>query len=283
MNHLKDLEEIERKKAAALKQQVLREKENRDVQMKDEYTRKRIDILKEKKFDRELIKHLQEEIEEEKKVALNKKIQENQALKQTLKDNELNKIRQLEILRKEKEDDIRSCEEYAKTEIKRENERKQYFKNIERNANNFMTGTAKKALDDMEIQNKEEDEMRRQYEIDFNRREQEEEDRKNYEIWANKKKMKEYLDMQVAEKEKANAFEKILDTEQARIWNTDSKKYVADEKVINAKIRKMNKNNLDSIMEQIRKRKEFEKTGKKMTGVEYSMNRDILQKAKATH
>ena len=57
------------------------------------------------------------------------------------------KIKMAELAKKEREDDIRSCEEHAQTELKRENERIQYFKNIERNANNFMTGTAKKTLD----------------------------------------------------------------------------------------------------------------------------------------
>ena len=48
-------------------------------------------------------------------------------------------------------------EEYAQTEIKKENERKLYFKRIERNANNFMTGVAKEALDKQERENKEEE------------------------------------------------------------------------------------------------------------------------------
>lgn len=281
LKHLKELEELEKKKQEELKKQILREKANRDAQMKDEYTRKRLEVLREKKFDRELINHLLEDIEKDKKAALEKKKKENEALQRTLKENELHKIKMAEQLKKEREDDIRSCQEHAQTELKRENERIQYFKNIERNANNFMTGTAKKALDDMERQNKEEEEKMRIFNEEKNRREQEEEDRKKLEEIENKKLMKKYLDMQVAEKKKMKEFEHLLDHEQARIWNTDCKKYLEDEKIINEKIRKMNKNNLDCVMNQIKARKERKNNQNKMTPTEYAMNRKILEQAKA--
>lgn len=281
LQHLKDLDEIEKKKKEALKQQVLREKANRDAQMKDEYTRKRLEILREKKFDRELIEHIKEDIEKDKQAAIEKKKKENEALQRTLKENELHKIKMAELAKKEREDDIRSCEEHAQTELKRENERIQYFKNIERNANNFMTGTAKKTLDDMERQNREEEEAMRKFNEERDRREQEEEDRKKLEEIENKKMMKKYLDMQVEEKKKMQQFEKLLDQEQARIWNTDCKKYFEDEKVINEKIRRMNKNNLDQVMNQIKIRKEKQKNQSKMTPTEYAMNRKTLEMAKA--
>ena len=282
LKHLKDLEEIERKKKEALKQQVLREKENRDAQMKDEYTRKRLEILREKKFDRELIDHLREEIEKEKKAAIDKKKKENEALQRTLKENELHRIKMAELAKKEREDDIRSCEEHAQTELKRENERILYFRNIERNANNFMTGTAKKALEDMERQKKEEEEKMKLFNEEKDRREQEEEDRKKAEIAENKKMMKKYLDMQVEEKQKMQQFEKLLDNEQARIWNTDCKKYFQDEKIINEKIRKMNKNNLECVMNQIKARKEKKNQQTKMSPTEFAMNRKTLEQAKAS-
>ena len=71
--HQKKLDEIERKKAEDLKKQVLREKANRDAQVKDEYVRKRIDELKEKKLERELVKNIIKDIENEKKEAIEKK------------------------------------------------------------------------------------------------------------------------------------------------------------------------------------------------------------------
>ena len=76
-----------------------------------------------------------------------------------------------------------------------------------------MTGTAKKALEDMERQKKEEEEKMKLFNEEKDRREQEEEDRKKVEIAENKKMMKKYLDMQVEEKQKMQQFEKLLDNE----------------------------------------------------------------------
>ncbi len=77
-------------------------------------------------------------------------------------------------------------------------------------------------------------------------------------------------------------FEKMMDTEQARIWNVDCKKYYDDERMINDKIKRMNKRNLESVMNQIKLRKEKKANSNKMTDTEYAMNRDILEKAKAS-
>ena len=74
-------------------------------------------------------------------------------------------------------------------------------------------------------------------------------------------------------------FEKALDDEQARIWKLDCQKYNEDERRINKIIKEMNKRNLDSIMEQIKIRKEKKKQG--MSLAEYAMNRDTLEKVKA--
>ena len=74
-------------------------------------------------------------------------------------------------------------------------------------------------------------------------------------------------------------FEKALDDEQARIWKLDCQKYNEDERRINKIIKEMNKRNLDSIMEQMKKRKE--KKNESMSMAEYAMNRDTLEKVKA--
>jgi hypothetical protein len=48
--------------------------------------------------------------------------------------------------------------------------------------------------------------------------------------------MRNFLDMQVDEKKKISEFEKTLNVEQARIWNTDANRYVEQEKEINEKV-----------------------------------------------
>ena len=82
-------------------------------------------------------------------------------------------------------------------------------------------------------------------------------------------------------KKKKNAIlEKELEKEQARIWKIDQEKYRNDEKIIDEKIRRMNKKNLDTLMLQAKNNKEKLKNQNKMTDVEYAMNKDALIKAK---
>lgn len=54
LSHNEYLNEMERKKQQEIKAKILKEKENRDKQLKDEKTRKRIEVLKEKKYEKEL-------------------------------------------------------------------------------------------------------------------------------------------------------------------------------------------------------------------------------------
>ena len=278
--HLKKIDLIEKEKQEELHKQRLKEQDNRKKQMKDEFTRKRIEELKNKKFERNLVKHYNEEIEAEKKATLEKKKKEHEALIQTLKDNELNKLRKAEALKKEREEDLKFCEENNKIEERKELERKLYFKRIERNANNFMTGVAKEALDKMKKEAEEEELKTNYYTMEKNKKEQEKEEKEIRDRNLAKIELRKYLDMQVEEKKKNSELEKELEKEQARIWKMDSEKYARDEKVIDDKIRRMNKKNLGYLMEQAKKKENMEKNKNKMSDVEYAMNRDALIKAK---
>jgi hypothetical protein len=48
--------------------------------------------------------------------------------------------------------------------------------------------------------------------------------------------MRNFLDMQVDEKKKITEFDKTVNAEQARIWNTDAIRYFEQEKEINEKV-----------------------------------------------
>jgi hypothetical protein len=109
-------------------------------------------------------------MEKEKQVALKKKLEDKDALHKTLKDNELHKIKQLEALKKEREEDVRCTEEYARILEKQENERKEYFKRIERNANNFTAKMVDTVLKDMSDRNKEEEEKMKKYLVEKEKR-----------------------------------------------------------------------------------------------------------------
>ncbi len=272
--HLKHIDELEREKQEALRKQILREKKNRDAQIKDEYTRKRIEQLKQRKFERNLIKNIKEEMEKEKQAAIQKKIKENEALKKVIRENELYKEKQKELLQKEKEEDIESYKEMERNELKKDLERKRYFDNIRRFANKYDENETAKILNQMKKDQQDEDEKVYQLMMEKNRQEEEKEKKDKIKRKEDKIAMRKFLDMQIEEKKKDMELEKAINDEQARIWNMDCKKYSEDEKRINKIIRDMNKRNLDSIMEQMKKRKG--KKNQSMSEVEYAINLSLI-------
>lgn len=117
------------------------------------------------------MKHLLAEIDKDKQNMIKMKIEEKEALQKTLVDNQLNKVKLLEMAKKEKEDDIGASEEYGKILQKQENERFEYFKNIERNSHGFMTKSVEEeSLREIERKHKEEEEKIRQYILDKEKR-----------------------------------------------------------------------------------------------------------------
>ena len=276
--HLKHIDELEKEKQEALKRQILREKKNRDAQIKDEYTRKRLDFLKQRKFERNLIKNIQEEMEKEKQAAIQKKKKENEALKKVIRENEIYKEKQKELIQKEKEEDIQSYKEMERSELKKDLERKRYFDNIRRFANKYDENETAKILNQMKQDQKNEDEKVYQLMMEKNRLDFEKEKNEKLKRKQDKIAIKKFLDMQIEEKKKELDLEKAINDEQARIWRMDCQKYTEDEKRINKIIKEMNRRNLDSIMEQMKKRKE--KKGQAMSNTEYAMNRETLEKVK---
>ena len=282
--HLKKMDEIERQKAEDIKKQILREKQNRDALLKEEYIRKRIQSLKEKKFERELVKNIKENIEKEKKEKKEKKMKENEALNRAIKENEIKKERLKQQIKKQREDDILAMEENIKTGEKLDNERKYYFDKIKNYGNKYSLKKAEEILEKMKEDKRKEDE-KVQYYYDEKRKEADERERKEkIKKYLERKELKKFLDMQIEEKKKEEDFLKALDYEQARIWNVDIKKYCEDEKIINEKIREMNKKNLDCLIKQMKDNSSKKKVKKNnnMTDAEYYMNRDLLEKAKAS-
>ena len=280
--HQKKLDELEREKAEKIKKQIMREKETRDAQKKEDDIRKRIEVLKDKKFERSLVKTIQENLENDKKQAQEKKMRENQALKKAIEENEIKKQKKKEQARLEKEEDVKMAEERIKMEMKEDLTRQKYYDNIKNLGNKYKTVEAEQVLARMKKEQEEEDKKTQFYYDEKNRLEIEKE--RNAEIRRKKEKeeLKKYLDMQIEEKKKEEDFLKSLDDEQARIWAIDSKKYFEDEKTIEAKIKAMNKRNLDLVMAQMKQRKQKKANKNKMSDTEYAMNRETLQKAKET-
>ena len=278
--HQKEMDELDRKKQEEIKKQVLREKESRDEQMRQNYIRKRIEILKEKKFEKNLVKNIKEGIEKEKQKAIEKKKKENEALLRAIKENDLKMKMKKEKEKRDKEEEIKMGEERIKMQMKEDLQREKYYETIKNNGNK-MSLKADEILEKLRKDQEEEDKRIQHYYDEKNRLEIDKEKEKEIKKHRDKFELKKYLDMQIEERKKEEDFLKSLDYEQARIWAIDCKKYNEDEKEINKKIREMNKRNMDSVMEQINKKKKGNKKTA-MNETEYAMNREILEKAKAS-
>ena len=94
--HIQYLNELDEKKKEELKRRALQEKEMRDKQQREQYVNKRIAFLKNKKYEKELVKHNKEEIRLEKEAIQARKKKDHEELLKTLKDNELHKQKLIE-------------------------------------------------------------------------------------------------------------------------------------------------------------------------------------------
>jgi hypothetical protein len=275
--HLKKIEELEKQKALLVKERVLKEKEERDKQLKDQYIRKRIDVLKNKKYERELVEQNKKDILEDKIAAKEKKLAEKRAMEQTVKDNELRKKILEEQAKKEKEDDIQIMKDHAAVEERKENERRAYFNRIERNANSFMDSAINTVLREQKEKEMEEEEQLRKYNEFKEKMEAEEEYNRLKKIKEGKVNLRNYLDKQVAYKKKQAEKEHEVDVAQGKVWDKDVKIYNEHEKEVKKIIREMNIRNLKALDEQVKMGKQNVDHG--MSELEKAMNKDILDKA----
>jgi len=81
-------------------------------------------------------------------------------------ENEENKQKQLQNLQREREDDVKACEEYARVLDKQEKERENYFKNKEKRSNEFSKKMADTVIKDMEEKLTREEQNMRKYQLD---------------------------------------------------------------------------------------------------------------------
>ena len=276
--HQKELDKIEKEKEELIRQQYLREKESREAQLKDNYIRKRIDELKDKKFDIKTIKNIKKEIENERKQVAEEKRKRNAELNKALEENERNKKNQKILQDKQKEEDLQFLDEQRKMDLRLEQQREYLLNSIRNKSERYTNKQAEKKIQKIKKDQEEEEKKMIFYMNEKARIADEKEMKEKLRRQAEKKELKKYYDMQVEEKNKDSEFEKLLDGEQARIWKKDCDKYNEDEKRIEKIIRDKNVRNLNTIKEQIRIKKEKEKNNMGMTPTEYAFNREKLMK-----
>ncbi len=208
--HQKKMDEEERKRQELIKQQIMKEKESRDAQMKANYVKKRIELLKNKKFEKSLVKTIQEGIKKERKEDIEKKRRENEALINTIKENEIKIKKKKEQQEKEKEEDIKMAEERVKMEMKEEIARNKYYDSIKKYGNKYVAKQADEIMEQLKKQEEEEDKKMQFYYEEKNRLAIEKEKEQEIKRQKEKKELRKYLDMQIEEKKKRRRIFKIV-------------------------------------------------------------------------
>ena len=273
--NVKKMDELERKQKEAKKQQILKEKEIRDKQLRDIYVAKRIAFLKNKKYEKELIEHNNEEIRLAKEAALIQKEKEHEALLKTLKDNELHKQKILEQERIERENDIKIMEDAAANEIKKENERKAYYESIKRGQAEHDTKILESVIKKRNEQLKEEENILNNFWKNQDMLDRENEIRRKIEMKENQKKLKMFYDKQVEEKKAKKEFERQVDLAQGRIWKQDYLNYLQYENDTSRRIKEMIRKNMSALNNQPVKKN----IDDGMSENEKAMNKEMLEKA----
>ena len=274
--HYAHLDELEKEKQKLIKARAMKEKELRDKQIKESAINKRINQLKDKLYEKELIKHTLEEIKTAEDKEKQKKLLEKEILAKTLKDNELHKKLEKEKLKKEREEDIKMMQDEIASSIKRDNERKAYFNRIERSGNVFAQNAIENILKKREEKVKEDEKKIDKYLAEKELRAQKEEKDLLLNKRKNQKMIRDFYDKQVKEKKERELHEKNIDKVQAEIWKRDTDTFFEKEKETKKIIRDFEKNNIKELDKQV-------KMGKydvdKMNQFEKDYNYDLLQKA----
>ena len=274
--HYAHLDELEKEKQKLIKARAMKEKELRDKQIKESAINKRINQLKDKLYEKELIKHTLEEIKTAEDKEKQKKLLEKEMLAKTLKDNELHKKLEKEKLKKEREEDIKMMQDEIASSIKRDNERKAYFNRIERSGNVFAQNAIENILKKREEKVKEDEKKIDKYLAEKELLAQKEEKDLLLNKRKNQKMIRDFYDKQVKEKKERELYEKNIDKIQAEIWKKDTFTFFEKEKETKKIIRDFEKNNVKELDKQV-------KMGKydvdKMNQFEKEYNYDLLQKA----
>ena len=283
---LKHMDILEKEKKERIKQKNIKEKMNLELQIKDEHIRKRIEELKKRKYEFNLLKTIKKEMEDEKKKELEKKIKENEAFIKVLKDNEIIREKQKELLKKKIEEEEKEVyKEMEKNEIKKELKPEKYLDNIYHPLNNYNSKSTENIFVDKNKNNKnkkEENEKILQLFMEEKKKEEEEQRKEKLKKIEEILKLQKFYDEQIKEKKKNMDLLKNMDKEQERLWNEDNKKYNEEKAKKDNILKNIKEKSYQILREQIKNKQEKKKENQNqiMTLDEYALNREFLEKAK---
>lgn len=153
---------------------------------------------------------------------------------------------------------------------KQEQDRLNEFKARENRAQEFMNRMADTVIKTMDDKQRDEEDKIRRYEMEKEMRERLEDERRLKKIKEEQRRMREFLNKQMDEKKHRENLEKALNDEQATMWKADQRNYNEEERRLNEKINKINKENADFLKKQM---DDKDGKGKKMNKQEYLLNK----------
>ena len=275
-NQIKNYDFREKKKEDERKAKIMNEKYSRDKQLRDENIRKRQEQKAEKQMDELLVRKIKEEMEEQARVAAQRKEEERFHLRKVLRENEDYKKRLAEEAKREKDADIRAQQEYTRLVEQMEQKRAAEFKAREDRAKKLMSMMADTVIKDQKEQILEEERKLLRYHQERENRETQEERRRLEMQNQQKKEMRAFLDKQKHEKELRRQEEEAFNRKQAELWKKDTDDYNNQEKLKMDTIRDINKKNAEFLKQQIEN--ERRKKGRKMDIQEALLNKDKLKR-----
>jgi hypothetical protein len=142
-----------------------------------------------------------------------------------LVENEKHKVKALAEREKERLQDVKSQEEYARMLDKQEQDRLNEIKAREQRAQDFMNRMADTVIKSMDNRAKEEEEKIKRYELEKELRERMADEQKMNKVKNEQQRMRDYLAKQMEDKRKRENEEKQLNDEQAVMWHHDLKNY----------------------------------------------------------
>ena len=277
--YTKQLDQIQQDKLKKISEQINRLKIDRDNILKNEALKKKIEKLKEKNFEKNLVKIYKAQLEQQKQDILEKKKQGKEELLKAKKAMEEKQKKLKEEKAKEIEEEKKLNKLLYLMDQRKENERNYYYKKIKSLSNKYLLPNSEKILKKIIQEGKMEEEKIQHYYEEKNLKEFEKEIKAKKKRQNDKIEIKKFLDMQIEQKKKEEKFLKLLDQEQARIWKLDLIKRNEEMKTEREHIKNMNRKNFEGLLKQIEEKKRSKSKKNIMTESEYAMNRDLLEKA----
>lgn len=134
---------------------------------------------------------------------------------------------------------------------KQEQDRLNEVRAREQRAQEFMNRMADTVIKNMDNRTREEEEKIRRYEMEKELRERLADESKLNKIKCEQQRMRDYLARQMEEKKRRETSEKLLNDEQAVMWKHDYKNYSEEERRLNDKISKINRDNQEFLRKQM--------------------------------